>query len=188
MEKLYYASACSSCHGDWLDTLGYNPTTDIEKSDVIIFGGGADICPETYGEETSTRTYTSPMREKQEISDFHVAKGLGKKMIGICRGHQLLSSLAGGKLIQDVSGHSGDHDIKTVDGLVLRTNSIHHQMVNPFGMNPEHYRILAWSHKRISKRYIGAKDKEIFLPENFVEVESIYLPTVNALGWQYHPN
>lgn len=184
----YFAAATSKSHGNWLEPLGFEPTNSIEECDVVIFGGGADIDPSTYGEQESSRTYASPEREKEEKKYFHIAKKLGKKMYGTCRGLQFLCAMAGGKLIQDVTNHSGDHSITTFDGVKIRTNSIHHQMINPYNLKPnKDYRILAWTSVRISTRYLGAKDRSIPLPVEFKEIEVAYFPKINALGIQGHP-
>jgi gamma-glutamyl-gamma-aminobutyrate hydrolase PuuD len=82
----FYASACSEHDGNWLKTLDFNETDNIEDADVIIFGGGADIEPSTYGEEKGSNTHTSPQREAQERADFKKGTELGKKFFGICRG------------------------------------------------------------------------------------------------------
>jgi hypothetical protein len=79
------------------------------------------------------------------------------------------------------------HEMSTYDGITVRTNSLHHQMANPYDMNPKDYRILAWSSKRISDRYLGAKDKSVMLPFHFKEIEAIYFPNIKAIGVQYHP-
>lgn len=88
-ELKYYASATSKGHGNWLEPLGFSSTDKLEEADVVIFGGGADIMPQTYGEEASSRTYASPEREKKEEADFQKALKLGIKMYGTCRGLNL---------------------------------------------------------------------------------------------------
>lgn len=184
----YYTSACGSHNGNFLKPLGFTSTDKLEEADVIVFGGGADVDPATYKEEEASRTYKSVAREKEEKADFEKGRKLNKFFIGICRGHQLITALAGGKLIQDVSGHAGsDHSMSTYDGLNLRVNSIHHQMVNPYNLKSKDYQILGWSTKRISDRYIGAKDKAMYLPWGFKEIEAIYFPKIRALGIQSHP-
>lgn len=185
-KKKYYTSECGQSNGNWIEPLGFEHTRDIRKADVIIFGGGADVEPSTYGEEPASGTYTNPNREKGERRDFKIAQDLGIPSVGICRGHQLLCALSGGKLIQDVSNHSGTHPVETFDGMVIVTNSIHHQMINPYDMEASKYRILAWT-KRRSPHYIGAKDKKVYLPHNFKEIEAVYFPHTNSLGYQYHP-
>ncbi len=187
-EHKFYASATSKGHGNWLTPLGFSSTDVLEDADVIIFGGGADIDPATYGEEPSKRTYTSPEREKEEKEDFDKGRKLGKKMVGICRGLQFLCAMAGGKLIQDVTNHHGDHFMTTFDKMNFRTNSIHHQMINPYVIkNPKDYKILAWTTKKISSRYFGAGDKSIWLPHEFKEIEAAYFPKIDSFGVQYHP-
>lgn len=184
----YYTSACGPNNGNFLLPLGYKHTSKLEEADVIIFGGGADVSPETYQEEAASSTYASKNKEEQEIKDFKEGRRLGKKFLGICRGAQLLTALAGGKLIQDVSGHSGSHKMTTYDGVTIDVNSIHHQMCNPYTMkDPTSYRILSWSTNRLSKRYIGARDKSVYLPWGFKEVESAYYPKINAIAYQFHP-
>lgn len=184
----YYTSTCGSSNGNFLTDLGFTHTKHLKEASVVIFGGGADIDPGTYQEEASSHTYASPRREEEEARDFKEALKNGIKMVGICRGFQFLCAKAGGKLIQDVSGHGGNHSITTFDGITVNTNSIHHQMVNPYAIKNKHdYSILAWSTKRRSNKYLGAKDKSIFLPWDFKEIESAYFPKINALGYQYHP-
>lgn len=183
----FFASACYGGHGNWMAPIGGIETSDIEEADVVIFGGGADISPETYGEVKSRGTSSDPSREKKEKADFHRARELNKKLVGICRGHQFLVAMAGGKLIQDVSNHGSYHKMTTFDGSIIETNSIHHQMVNPYNMNPKDYTILAWSTKKRSDYYLGGGNKKMFLPINFKEIEAIYLPKINAIGYQYHP-
>ena len=185
----YYASACHHSHGCFLNSLGFENTDNIEEADVIIFGGGADIDPATYDEKPSCRTHPSKEREKIEKKDFRYAVQHGIRMIGICRGLQFLCAMGGGKLIQDVSGHGGSsHHMTTLDGLNIKVNSLHHQMINPYAIKNKHdYQILAWTTKRRSNRYLGAGEKSIYLPYDFKEVEACYFPKIKALGWQYHP-
>lgn len=184
----YYCSATSTGHGNWLEPLGFINTKVLEDADVVIFGGGADIESKTYSEESSTRTYTSPDREKKEKEDFHKAQKLGIPVYGTCRGMQLLCAMAGGKLIQDVTNHHGDHSMTTYDKSVIRVNSIHHQMVNPSNLKiGKDYKVLGWTTKRISTRYLGAKDRTIYLPAEFKEIEAIYFPKIKGMGIQSHP-
>lgn len=184
----FYASNTSNGHGNFLEPLGFDSTKNIEEADVVIFGGGADIDPETYGEKPGSRTHISSDQEKREKKDFQFALQNKIKCFGICRGHQLLCSLSGGKLIQHTTGHAGsEHTMDTIDGLRIRTNSLHHQMINPYMMNPKNYKILAWTSKRISRKYLGAGDKSITLPYEFKEIEAIYFPSTNSMGVQYHP-
>lgn len=184
----FYTSACSLHNGNFLGPLGFEGTKEYDEANVVLFGGGADIDPATYGEKPSIHTSASPATEKIERADFMRAKKDGKVMVGICRGAQLLTAMAGGKLIQDVTGHSGFHTMTTFDGIEVKTNSLHHQMVNPYAIKNKHdYKILAWSTKRRSSRYLGAGDKSVYLPWDFKEIEAVAFPKIKAIGFQFHP-
>lgn len=75
----------------------------------------------------------------------------------------------------------------TYDKSIIRTNSLHHQMINPYNLKPgKDYKILGWTTERISKRYLGAKDRTIYLPVEFKEIEAAYFPKINSLGYQGH--
>lgn len=184
--KKYYTSTCGPNNGNFIRPLGYDHTRNIEEADVVIFGGGADIEPSTYGEEPADCTGAHPEREREERHDFRTAQELGIKSFGICRGFQLICALSGGKLIQDVSNHSGEHEMITYDGAKVVVNSIHHQMINPYNLDQSQYKILAWTERR-SKRYIGARNKSVLLPHDFKEIETAYFPKTNSLGVQWHP-
>ncbi|MGB2906888.1 MAG: gamma-glutamyl-gamma-aminobutyrate hydrolase family protein [Candidatus Aminicenantaceae bacterium] len=90
----------------------------FEKSDGIIFFGGADIPPYLYGEETSLLTgIRTPYRHFLELSFmFHLLGGFQDKdftpflasapefpVLGICLGEQTLNVGTGGTMVQDVA-------------------------------------------------------------------------------------
>ena len=187
MNFKFYCTVGADGHGNWMEPVGGVETSNIEESDVLVLGGGADVDPATYGEEPSKRTYSNPSREAAEIADFKTAQKLGIKTVGICRGHQLLCALAGGKLIQDVTNHTGTHSMTTFDEQEMNTNSLHHQMIHPYNLPDNKYKVLAWSTRRMSNYYIGASNKRMFMPLQFQEIEAIVFPDIKGLGFQYHP-
>jgi gamma-glutamyl-gamma-aminobutyrate hydrolase PuuD len=102
-------------------------------------------------------------------------------MAGICRGAQFLNVMAGGKMIQHVDSHGNYHSMTTIDGEEMEVSSTHHQMIIP----PKQDALLVgWSSVRRSGVYLGAKGPTD-VPEK--ETEVIYLPKINAVGMQYHP-
>ena len=110
-----------------------NHVRNIEDADLVIFPGGADINPEIYGEGNVASYAINKVRDKQEIDIYHRAVKFGKKMLGVCRGHQLLMALNGGKLIQDIKCHPGYHDLEIFypDLVPLsNVNSLHHQGIS----------------------------------------------------------
>lgn len=89
------------------------------KNDVLILGGGEDINPHLYTRKPSR--FSCPVwgtdpgsysdRDQVERNLIHVAKERGMKIVGVCRGAQMLFVCLGGGLIQHVTGHGEDHPV-----------------------------------------------------------------------------
>lgn len=165
-------------------------TADVETCDCVVIWGGADISPSIYSEPVhpKTRADIKPsMRDSYEMAVINAAKNANIPIIGVCRGAQLVCAMAGGKLIQDVTGHHGDHEIITVDGQRLITSSIHHQMMFPWNVP---HKLLAWSEEPRSQEYLGLNPE---LANEFAEAvacfepEVVYFPELHALAIQGHP-
>lgn len=149
---------------------------DPDSVRLVVFTGGADVSPHLYGEKMAPRTSSYAQRDMEEVKIFEMAKKLGKPMFGICRGSQFLCVMAGGKLCQHVTGHSGMHDMETNDGRIINVNSTHHQMQLP----PPGAKVLAWASPKRSTCYEVNKHPEF-------EYECVYYPNIKAIGTQYHP-
>lgn len=161
----------------------FNLTSDPETADVLMLTGGADILPKWYGEKPHFTSYHSPTRDEYEKYFFDMFKAQDKPILGICRGAQFLCAMAGGKLVQDVTGHHGSHDLHTYDGHTMRTSSIHHQMMRP--ENTKH-QLLAWSDQR-SSHYKNGDDEDVYNGVLEREPEVIYFEDVRGFGIQGHP-
>ncbi len=113
--------------------------------------------------------------------------------LGICRGAQFLTVLAGGKLIQHVNGHDNTHKIQTSFNMPeghfksYIMSSSHHQMMYPYNMNENNFELIAWSEYYKSSTYLNGDDLEINLPFDFLEPEIVYYKYINALCIQGHP-
>lgn len=84
----------------------------LSHLDGILFSGGGDISPLSYGESTMEQVGTiSPERDLQEIALMHTALAIPNfPILCICRGAQLLNVALGGTLIQDIdTGKYGQH-------------------------------------------------------------------------------
>jgi len=113
---------------------------NIEEFNLVIFSGGEDINPEIYGEKNRYSTYNS-LRDKIELYWLEKCIQSSRKILGVCRGHQLINAYLGGKLVQDLSkdlkqDHSYYHElIFTIQQSIVGNffydgvNSMHHQGV-----------------------------------------------------------
>lgn len=110
--------------------------TNIPKdAELIIFPGGEDINPQLYTKDY-LRIHYNPRRDEREIGIFNeVYNKTEIPILGVCRGHQLINVLLGGKLIPDLPTegiyHNGGHEAEWSEEFnflgLQRINSLHHQ-------------------------------------------------------------
>jgi putative glutamine amidotransferase len=138
----------------------------VERCDAIIVTGGGDVDPQRYG-GTADRASdllmdVDPARDDTEVRVVEAALEQGKRVLGVCRGAQLLAVMGGGTLVLDlpakgIEGHWDEirqyepvHAItaesgSTADrvvGSLTEVNSIHHQAIVDPGQT---LRATAWS-------------------------------------------
>ena len=125
----------------------------LEMIDALVLSGGYDLHPGTYGEEPLQELgFVWPEMDRHQIAAAKSAAELGKPMLGICRGMQILNVAFGGSLYQDLNAqsdsaqqhvqkgrrHLGSHWVDVEAGSLLAefvgegrlyTNSFHHQAV-----------------------------------------------------------
>ncbi len=125
---------------DWVDDL-----------DGLVLHGGSDVSPTSYGQQPRRPAWAGDAeRDRYEIDLVHRFLDVGKPVLGVCRGIQVLNVALGGTLWQDLvddgataSTHRDataydrlDHDLEVQADSVLarlvgagrhRVNSIHHQ-------------------------------------------------------------
>lgn len=126
--------------------------------DGLVLQGGNDIAPQTYGEQPLAPEWEGDLvRDRYEIELFNAFVGLGKPVIGICRGCQLINVALGGTLYQDIATQIPQaithrdaakydlqlHEMNLVQGTRLAAlypnvtqatvNSIHHQAIKELG-------------------------------------------------------
>jgi gamma-glutamyl-gamma-aminobutyrate hydrolase PuuD len=165
----------------------------IDSTDVVVFTGGADICPFLYGEkpliEQSGRIVTryDVDRDLEELKLYRKIPWDIPK-IGICRGAQLLNVLAGGGLWQDVNHHAGGtHEIRyytTTDRkqyTTLPVSSTHHQMMIPMDSAD----VIAAANESTLKRADGLERRTV--NDEWDDAEIIYNWTNNSMCFQPHP-
>jgi gamma-glutamyl-gamma-aminobutyrate hydrolase PuuD len=128
-----------------------------EALDALVLQGGADVSPVNYGERPLRPEWDGDhIRDTYELALLRGFVALGKPVLGICRGLQLLNVAFGGTLYQDIAvqrGHGAHydpdaydqhfHEVELAPGTRLaqlyahttrgRVNSIHHQAVKGVG-------------------------------------------------------
>jgi putative glutamine amidotransferase len=149
--------------GPDLDRHALTAVVDLCHS--IVVTGGGDVDPHHYGVESAMPDELMDVdatRDMAEIAVVHHAMAQGKRVLGVCRGAQLLAVMGGGTLILDLKekglyGHWDEvrqyepvHRIEAASGSraqqilgsVDRVNSIHHQAIADPGQT---LRATAWS-------------------------------------------
>lgn len=130
-----------------------------ELCDGFLFTGGEDVDPQRYkAARHPTVTRTSPQRDDLELGLFREARALGKPILGVCRGLQLINVALGGTLVQDIPSsipyactHVTKeekwaeilHSVAISPGTILsqilgspaarEVNSLHHQCIDRLG-------------------------------------------------------
>jgi len=125
-----------------LQLIDFDKDKDLSKYNLIIFSGGEDINPNIYGRKNTHSYGINPKRDKVEQAILSRALELKIKILGVCRGHQLINAFLGGALVQDIYSelnqfHSSPHnlDITIENSLAnfilqgMQVNSLHHQGV-----------------------------------------------------------
>jgi putative glutamine amidotransferase len=155
----------------------------------FLLWGGTDIHPSFYNQKAhawSGAPFKPSVRDEWEWQALRYCKANQIPVIGVCRGAQLMCAFAGGKLIQDVTGHGASHTMTTKTGEVMTTTSSHHQMLDLHNVNHE---LLAWSSVRRSDHYYGEHNETPAHIDvaTFKEPEVVYFPDFNGLAIQGHP-
>jgi gamma-glutamyl-gamma-aminobutyrate hydrolase PuuD len=135
----------------------------LDALDGVLFSGGADLDPATYGAEPHPETNgVRAARDRAELALLEGALARDMPVLAICRGVQVLNVARGGDLVQhlpDVVGNEShreahgtfsEHPVKIEGGTLLCSvlgdrapvKSSHHQGVGRVG---EGLRAVAWA-------------------------------------------
>ena len=89
----------------------------LDALDALIFSGGSDLSPETYGQEPHPETYgVVPERDDAELALLTAALERDLPVLAICRGSQVLNVALGGDLLQHLPEVVGDEKHKHTPG------------------------------------------------------------------------
>jgi putative glutamine amidotransferase len=139
---------------------GSKATVDAYAAELdgLVLMGGADVCPESYGEKALQPAWNGDrIRDDYEIALLRAFMALRKPVLGICRGAQIVNVAQGGTLWQDLGTQvpgalnhrnweiyaENSHATALVPGTgltklypestVVKTNSVHHQAIKDVG-------------------------------------------------------
>jgi putative glutamine amidotransferase len=134
----------------------------VSNADALLVSGGGDVDPTVYGEVPSDLLmHVDRARDRDELASVQAAHAAGRRVLGVCRGAQLLAVGFGGALHQDLRAagfqhhwaedrqyepvHAVEPEAGSLAEDVLagaaKVNSIHHQAVR----DPGTLRATAWS-------------------------------------------
>lgn len=178
MRKIYVVGG-SYGYSNWCKAI---IVPHMEDANIVMFTGGEDVTPALYGKRAHYTTRFNTQRDRKEIAAYKQAKEMGLPLIGICRGSQLVCTLAGGMLVQE-QNHPYLHTVRTNDGRIIRVTSTHHQRACIRGIEDK-VELLAWA-EHLSPHSFGESDNDLMDEEK--ECEIIYYKNINALGIQSHP-
>lgn len=178
-----YVVGGSDGYANWMEG---RIVDDMRDADLVVFTGGEDVNPELYGKRPHPTTWFSRQRDRLEVEEFEEARDRNKKIIGICRGSQLMCALAGGILVQH-QRHPMIHSIKTSDGRTIYTTSTHHQRQYPWGGKKPNFKLLAWAPSRFSPFSQGEGKEDNMANSKRPEAEIVLYPDIKALAIQGHP-
>ena len=140
----------------WIDLT--DPESAVKEAldaDGLLLAGGADIDPALYGRQREQKCgKPDPLRDLAEPMILKAFFNMGKPILGVCRGMQMINVCFGGTLTQDIRKmqqekhfdilrkNHGSHHVKLDSQSQLATilgsnaafvNSLHHQAVDRVG-------------------------------------------------------
>ncbi len=80
-----------------------------ERFDGLVITGGEDIEPALYNEENTASSVTDIRIDETDLRLYRAFRALGKPVLGICRGLQLINVAEGGTLMQDIPSENPDY-------------------------------------------------------------------------------
>ncbi len=75
----------------------------MQRCQGLVLSGGQDISPEMYGERLANEAWRGDVdRDRWELALYRASIDLGRPVLGVCRGAQLINVAEGGSLYQDL--------------------------------------------------------------------------------------
>ncbi len=90
----------------------------LDALDGLLFSGGADLDPDSYGAEAHPETNNvRPERDRAELALLEAALARDMPVLAVCRGLQVLNVARGGDLVQHLPDVVGDARHREVPGV-----------------------------------------------------------------------
>ncbi len=84
----------------------------LDALDGVIFSGGSDLDPETYGQDPHPETYgIVEQRDRAELALLEAALARDMPVLAICRGSQVLNDVVGDEKHKHTPGEYADHEV-----------------------------------------------------------------------------
>lgn len=169
---------------DMFYNRGFSIVNSEVAANIVVYGGGADLNPELYGQRMGPKMKPIMMDYVADARDLASFKRVNNKQmkIGICRGGQFLNIMNEGIMIQHVNNHVNSHPI--IDTLfgedkTITVTSTHHQMMVP----SDSAEVLAYS-EGVATEYWGDKGQ---IDKPALEPEVLWYERTRSLCFQPHP-
>lgn len=166
----------------------------LDELEGIVFQGGSDLAPQTYGETPiiEGKWPGDPYRDQYELAIMDYAIKSNKPILAICRGMQLMNVYFGGTLYQDITSQNSKalvhrdalkydnvhHKINFIGSNVL--SNLYHDIADPM-VNSVHHQGIKDIGKQLKTLAVSAEDKIVEALE-YTEVSP-----GRVLGVQWHP-
>ena len=166
----------------------------VEQADGLLLTGGGDVDPGRYDQSVAPEVYDlDPARDELEHVALDAARSRGVRVLGICRGIQLMTVASGGTLHQHLPSagfdhhweesrqHEPVHEVLADPGSLaefalagtVKVNSIHHQAVRDPGRD---LHATAWSDDGVIEAVEGDNELGIqWHPERMFDTDPRHL-------------
>ena len=104
--KTVYLSVRLKNYENALALVGAPLAETPEGADVLLLPGGGDMHPRFYGQAIDGSEDIDEARDEHELALIDDFLRVGRPVLGICRGLQVLNVYFGGTLRQHIEGHS----------------------------------------------------------------------------------
>ena len=153
------------------------------KYDGLILGGGGDVNPAIYGEKVNGSVQIDDIRDAIEFKLIEEFMKLGKPILGICRGFQIMNIALGGTIYQDNGTECNAYHASP--GNAFRT---HKTYCNPsflMELYGDEFTVNSWHHQSLKK--LADNLVPIQYSFDYRCIEGVVHKTYPYIGVQWHP-